>query len=175
MVLRLEGKKEIVAEVAELAKRSQSIVAAEYAGLKVEQITDLRAKSRKVNVTLKVVRNTLAIRAFADTPYAGMKTALKGPLILAFSHDDPGAAARLFRDFGKEHEFLKVQALALESTILPASSLNAVASLPTYDQAISQLMSVMLAPATKLVRTMAETYGKLVRTVAAVRDQKKGE
>lgn len=175
MALNFEDKKVIVSDVNEVAARSLSVIAAEYRGLTVSEMTELRKTARGSGVTLRVVRNTLAKRAFAETPYECMQDSLKGPLIFAFSHDDPGAAARVIRDFAKEHDALKVQVLSLDGQLLDGNQLNAVANLPTYDQAISQLMSVMIAPISKFVRTLAEPVAQVVRTVGAVRDKKQAE
>jgi large subunit ribosomal protein L10 len=172
VVLKLEDKKTIVSEVAGVAKQAISLVAAEYSGLTVAQLTGLRKSARESGVYMRVVRNTLARRALEGTQFACMQQELVGPLLLAFSTDEPGAAARLIRDFAKDNEKLKVKALAIDNKLLPASGLNALASLPTRDEAIAQLMSVMKAPITKLVRTMAEPHAKLVRTMAAIRDAK---
>lgn len=172
MVLKLEDKKAIVGEVAEIAKKAVSLVAAEYSGLTVSQLTGLRKSARASGVYMRVVRNTLARRALEGTQFACMQSELVGPLLLAFSESEPSAAARLIRDFAKDNEKLKVKALAIENKLLPASGLSALASLPTRDEAIAQLMSVMKAPITKLVRTLAEPHAKLVRTFAAVRDAK---
>lgn len=172
MVLKLEDKKAIVSEVSEVAKNAVSLIAAEYSGLTVDKITGLRKSARESGVYLRVIRNTLARRAFVDTQFECMQDALVGPLVLAFSKEDPGAAARLFKAFAKENEQLKVMAVAYENRLLPAENLDKLASLPTRDQAIAQLMSVMLAPITQLVRTLAEPQAKLVRTLAAVRDAK---
>lgn len=172
MVLKLEDKKTIVSEVAGVAKQAVSLVAAEYSGLTVSQLTRLRKSARESGVYMRVVRNTLARRALEGTQFACMQQELVGPLVLAFSQDDPGAAARLIKEFVKENEKLKVKALAIENQLLPPEGLNVLASLPTRDEAIAQLMSVMKAPITKLVRTMAEPHAKLVRTIAAIRDAK---
>jgi large subunit ribosomal protein L10 len=172
MTLRLADKKNIVVEMSKVANHSCSVIAADYCGLTVAQLTTLRKSAREAGVYMKVVRNTLARRAFEGTKFACMDTALVGPLVLAFSKDEPGAAARLFKDYVKKWDKLQVKALSLDGVLLPGTALNQVASLPTRDEAIAQLMSVMLAPITKLVRTLAEPHGKLVRTVAAVRDQK---
>lgn len=172
MALRLEDKKVIVAEVAEVASRSLSALAGYYRGLTVTQLNGLRANARKNNVYMRVVPNTLASRALEDTEFSCLDEALVGPVVLMFSMEDPGAAARLVRDFVKTNEKFEVRAIALGGKLLPAKHLEAVASLPTRDQAISMLMSVMQAPVTKLVRTLAEPYAMLVRTVAAVRDKK---
>lgn len=172
MVLKLDDKKTIVSEVAEVASRSVSLIAAEYSGLTVAQLTGLRKTARQSGVYMRVVRNTLARRALEGTSFACIKPELVGPLLLAFSHEDPGAAARIIKDFVKDNDKLVVKALAFDNQLMPASGLEKLASLPTRDQAIAQLMSVMLAPVTKLVRTMAEPHAKLVRTVAAVRDAK---
>jgi large subunit ribosomal protein L10 len=172
VTLRLDGKKTIVAEVAEVAKQSISVVAAEYSGLTVAQLTALRKSAREAGVYMRVVRNTLACRAFQGTHFECMKPALVGPLMLAFSKDEPSAAARLIRDFAKISEKLRVKALSIDGKLLPATDLAALASLPTRNEAISMLMSVMLAPVTKLVRTLVEPHSKLVRTIDAVRVQK---
>ncbi len=172
MALNLEQKRAVVAEVGEVAASALSVVAAEYRGLTVEELTELRVKSREAGVQIRVVKNSLARRAFEDTGYACMNEALVGPLILGFSQEDPGGAARIMKDFAKGHDKLIVKALSLGDSLMDASQLDAVASLPTYDQAISMLMSVMKAPVEKFVRTLAEPHSKMVRTVAAIRDMK---
>ena len=172
MALRLEDKKALVAEVNEVAARAQSVVAAEYRGLSVAQITDLRAKARASRVYIRVVKNTLARRAIAGTQFECVGAKLKGPLILAFSEDDPGAAARLIKGFAKDHNKLVPTLVSLGGSVLPGGDLERVANLPTRDQAIGQLMGVIKAPIGKFVRTLAEPHAKLVRTIAAVKDQK---
>lgn len=171
MTLRLNDKKEIVAEIAEVAKSATSLLAADYCGLTVAQLTELRQSARNSGVYMRVVRNTLARRAFEGTKFECMDPALVGPLILAFSKEEPSAAARLFKDFVKKFEKLEVKALSLDGALLPGTDLNRLASLPTRDEAIAQLMSVMQAPITKFVRTLAEPHAKLVRTFAALRDK----
>ncbi|MCD6040356.1 MAG: rplJ [Gammaproteobacteria bacterium] len=172
MPLNLNDKKSIVTEVSEVAKRATSVVAANYAGLTVPQITQLRELARKEEVRVRVVRNTLARLAFKGTQFACMDSALVGPLVLAFSYEDPGAAARLFRDFAKKFEKLEVKALSIDGVLLPANDLGRLANLPTRNEAISMLMSVMQAPITQFVRTLVEPPSKLVRTFAALRDKK---
>jgi large subunit ribosomal protein L10 len=172
VVLKLEDKKTIVNEVSGVAKQALSVVAAEYSGLTVGQLTDLRKSARNAGVYMRVVRNTLARRALEGTSFACMQEKLVGPLILAFSKEDPGAAARLIKEFVKTNDKLKVMALAIDNQLLPPAGLEKLASLPTRDQAIAQLMSVMKAPITNFVRTLAEPTAKMVRTVAAVRDKK---
>jgi len=172
VTLRLDGKKAIVAEVAEVAKSATSVIAAQYSGLTVSQLTELRKKARESGVYMKVVRNTLARRAFEGTQFACMDSALIGPLVLAFSKDEPGSAARVFKDYIKKWEKLEVKALSIDGKLLPSTDLNRLANLPTRNEAIAQLMSVMLAPISKFVRTLAEPHAKLVRTIAAIRDQK---
>lgn len=172
MVMKLEDKKTIVNEVAVVAKQALSLIAAEYSGLTVSKLTQLRKTGRESGVYIRVVRNTLARRALEGTSFACMQDKLVGPLLLAFSQEDPGAAARLIKAFAKDNELLVVKALALDNQLLPPEGLNMLASLPTRDEAIAQLMSVMKAPITKFVRTLAEPHAKLVRTVAAIRDKK---
>ena len=172
MALRLDDKKAMVAEVATVAANAQSVVAAEYRGLTVTQMTDLRAKARKSNVYLRVVKNTLARKAIAGTPFECVGKSLKGPLILAFSKDDPGAAARLVKAFAKDNDKLKPTVVSLGGSALTAKDLDKVASLPTKQQAFSQLVGLLQAPISKFVRTVAEPHAKLVRTIAAVKDKK---
>jgi large subunit ribosomal protein L10 len=172
MALTLEEKKAVVAEVSEVAKGAYSAVAAEYCGLTVEQLTNLRVKAREDNVYLRVVKNTLAKRALEDTDFACMSDRLTGPLILAFSQQDPGAAARVTKEFAKLNSKFQVTMLSVGGEVLEPTEIDKLAKLPTRDQAISLLMAVMMAPTEKFVRTLNEVPGKLVRTVAAIRDQK---
>ena len=172
MALRLNDKKAIVAEVADVASQAISAVAVDYRGLSVTELNALRAKARNAGVYVRVVRNTLARRAVEDSSFECMKEIFVGPLMLAFATEDPGAAARLFRDFAKESDKFSVKALAIGGQLLDANQLSAVASLPTRDEAIAQLMAVMKAPISKFVRTVAEPYAKMVRTFAAVGDKK---
>ena len=174
MALNLEDKKALVAEVAEVAATAQSVVAAEYRGLSVGQMTELRAKARKSGVYVRVVKNTLARKALAGTSFESVGPKLKGPLVLAFSKDDPGAAARLVKDFAKANEKLVATLVSLGGQVLPAKDLDTVASLPTREQALSILLGTLKAPVQKFVSTLAAAPSKLVRTVAAVRDQKQG-
>ena len=172
MALTLERKKAVVSEVAEVAKSALSAIAAEYRGLSVAEMTDLRVNARKAGVYVRVVRNTLARRAFEGTEFACMNDGLTGPLVLAFSREEPGSAARVMRDYAKENDKLVIKLVAFDGKLLEASEVSRLANLPTKDEAISQLMSVMKAPITKFVQTLREPHAKLVRTLAAVRDQK---
>ena len=172
MPLNLEDKKVLVTEVAEVAKTALSVVAAEYRGLTVTQMTDLRSKARASGVYMRVVKNTLARKAFAGTAFEPVGPKLKGPLVLAFSKDDPGAAARVIKAFSKDHEKLIATLVSLGGDVLSAKDLDKVASLPTRLQALSQLLGVLKAPIQKLVGTIAAPNQKLVRTLAAVRDAK---
>ena len=174
MALRLEDKKTLVTEVNEIAQKAQSVVAAEYRGLSVAKLTELRAKARASKVYMRVVKNTLARRAVAGTPFECVGEKLKGPLILAFSQDDPGAAARLIKGFAKDHDKLVPTLVSLGGSVLPGKDLDRVASLPTRAEALAQLLGVIKAPVVKFVRTLAEPHAKLVRTIAAVKDQKQG-
>jgi large subunit ribosomal protein L10 len=172
VALTLEDKKQIVSEVAAVAAEAHSAVAAEYRGLTVEQMTDLRKKAREGGVYLRVVKNTLARRAIEGTDFECMQEGMVGPLVLAFSMEDPGAAARVIKDFAKENDALNVKLVSVSGQLLGAGELERLASMPTKEQAISMLMALMKAPAEKLARTINEVPGKLVRTVAAIRDQK---
>jgi large subunit ribosomal protein L10 len=172
MALRLEEKQAIVAEVNEAAGAALSAVVSDYRGLTVSQMTELRVKARDSGVYLKVIRNTLARRAVEGTDYECLNDAFVGPTLLAFSQEDPGAAARLIKDYAKEHEALKVRALSLGGQLYGAEDIDRLAKLPTLDEARSLLMAVMQAPIAKLVRTFNDVPGRVVRVVAAVRDQK---
>ena len=172
MALNLEQKKVVVAELANVAAKAHSLVAAEYAGLTVEQLTSLRKKARDTKVFVKVAKNTLVSRAVEGTDYACVKDALVGPMLYAFSQEDPGAAGRLIKEFSKANDKLVPKVVAIGGQMYPGTHVEKLASLPTRDQALAMLMGVMLAPITKLVRTLAEPAAKTARAVAAVRDQK---
>ena len=172
MPLNLEDKKALVKEVAEIAAVSQSVVAAEYRGITVTQMTELRARARAKGVYVRVVKNTLARKALAGSSFEAIGSLMKGPLVLAFSKDDPGAAARVVKDFAKTNDKLVATLVSLGGQVLPGSDLEKVAALPTREQALSILLGVLKAPIEKFVRTVAAPTTKLVRTVAAIRDAK---
>ena len=172
MALTIEQKKAVVADVAETANSALAAVAAEYCGLTVEDMTDLRVKAREGGVYLKVAKNTLVRRAVEGTDFECMQDGLTGPLLFAFSMDDPGAAARLVKDYAKDHDKLITKMVAVGGQLYDASELDRLSRLPTYDQAMALLMAVMKAPVEKFVRTLAEPHAKLARTLAAVRDAK---
>ncbi len=167
MALRLEDKKALVKEVSAVAGDSVTAVAAEYRGLSVAEMTELRRFARDSGVYLRVVKNTLARRAVEGTEFECMKDTLKGPILLAFAKDDPGAAARVIKDFAKEHDALQAVSLSTGGQLLPASDLEKLAELPTLDQARAMLLGVMLAPMSTLVRTLAEPSAMLARTLGA--------
>jgi len=171
-VLTLEQKQAVIAEVAEIARRAHSAVAAEYAGLTVPQMTELRKSAREAGVHMRVVKNTLARRALEGTDFACMGDSLSVPLILAFSQEDPGSAARVVSQFAKSHEKLVVRHIAIGGKLLDASAIEQVAKLPTRQEALAMLAGVLKAPIVKLARTLNEPHAKLVRAVAAIRDQK---
>ena len=171
MPLDLAMKKEIVADVLRVAQQSVSLVAADYRGLTSNEMTELRAKARQSGVVLRVVRNTLARRAL-ETDYTAIREKLVGPLILAFSQESPSAAARLLKDFAKDHQKLSVVALSIGGDVYGVEHLDAIAALPSRSEAIARLMSVMQAPISKLLGTLVAPHQKLVRTVDAVRVQK---
>lgn len=172
MALKLAQKQEIVAEVNEAAGKALSAVLADYRGLTVSQMTDIRTKARETGIYLKVIRNTLAKRAVEGTEYECLRESFVGPTIVAFSQEDPGSAARLFKDCAKSYDAFEVKALAIGGELFAADQIDRVATLPTRDEALALLMAVMQAPVVKLARTLNEVPGKLVRTIAAVRDQK---
>jgi large subunit ribosomal protein L10 len=168
----LKEKQAIVAEVHETAQAALSAVMADYRGVTVDAMTKLRQSARESGVQVRVIRNTLAKRAFEGTELECMNEALTGPCIVAFAMEDPGASARLFKDFAKEQEAFEIKALSVGGKLLPAEQIDALAKLPTRDEALALLMAVMQAPVTKLVRTMNDIPGRVTRVVAAVRDQK---
>ena len=167
MALRFEDKQAFVAEVNAVAGESLSAVAAEYRGLTVEAMTELRKGARENNVYLRVVKNSLAKRAFKGTEFECMNDTLKGPLLLAFSKEDPGAAARLIKSFAKDNEALKTVSLSVGGELYGASDLGKLADLPNLDQARSMLLGCLQAPLSQLVRTLAEPSAMLARTLAA--------
>jgi large subunit ribosomal protein L10 len=173
MALNLAQKKELVAELAEVAAGAQSLVAADYIGLTVAQLTELRSKARKNGVFLKVAKNTLVRRAVDGTDYQCVADALTGPLLFAFSKDDPGAAGRLIKDFAKGNDKLKPRLVAVGGQMYPASHVDQLASLPTLEQGLGMLAGVMLAPVIKFVRTLAEPVAQTARVVNAVAEAKK--
>ncbi|SMF45061.1 LSU ribosomal protein L10P [Alteromonadaceae bacterium Bs31] len=172
MAIGLEDKKAIVADVNETASNALSLVIADARGVTVGAMDALRKQAREQSVHLRVVRNTLAKRAIEGTDFECVSDALVGPSLFGFSMEDPGAAARLFKDFAKEQNDFEVKALSVGGKLLDANQIDALAKLPTLEQALGQLASVMIAPVTKLVRTFNEVPTKVTRVVAAVRDQK---
>lgn len=173
MSLMLQEKKEAVDKLKKVASGSTSVMVADYKGLKSRDMTDLRARLRKLgDVHLHVVRNTLAKKAFLGTNYEELIKHLNGPVALAFTKDEPSHTAKLLRDFAKEKEKLSVTALMIEGQLLAGDKLESVANLPTKQEAITSLVVVIQAPIAKFVRTLAEPTAKLVRTVLAVSNKK---
>jgi len=166
MPLSIEAKRELVDEVSQVAASAQAAVAAEYRGLSVREMTELRVQARESDVYLKVVKNTLAKRAVEGTDFECIKSSLSGPLILAFSREDPGAAARVIKGFAKNHDKLKAVALVLAGELYSAGDLDRVAALPTLDEARAKLLGTLIAPMSQLVRTLAEPGAMLARTLA---------
>ena len=171
MSLTLEQKKVIVAELAEAAHSAPSAIAAEYAGLNVADMTALRQSARQAGVYLRVVRNTLARRALAGTRFECMRDGLVGPLLLAFSNEEPGSAAKVIRNFAKDNDRLIVKLICLDGQLLGASDLERLAGMPSRDEARAMLLGLLQAPLTKFVRTLAEPEAGFVRLLAARCDQ----
>jgi large subunit ribosomal protein L10 len=171
MALNLEAKKALVAEVNSVAQTALSVVAAEYRGLTVAQMTELRVAARNAGVYLRVVRNTLARRAVAGTDFECMTDRLVGPLVLAFSREDPGAAARVVKAFAKENDKLVTVALSIGGEVYEARELERLASLPTLDEARAMLLGTLMAPMSQLVRTLAEPGAMVARTLQARSEQ----
>jgi large subunit ribosomal protein L10 len=167
MALNLAQKKEVVAELANVASSAYSLVAAEYAGLTVGQLTELRKKARQNGVFLRVAKNTLVSRAVEGTDYECVKDSLVGPLLYAFSKEDPGAAGRLIKDFAKGADKLKPVVVAMGGKAYPGSHVDVLASLPTRDQALSMFLNVLIQPATMLVRLLSEPASQIARVTKA--------
>ena len=169
MALTLEQKKAVVEEVASIARSAHAVVAAEYRGLTVAEMTTLRESAKRSGVLLRVVRNTLARRAVEGTAFECVRDRLAGPLVLAFSLEEPGAAARVVRDYAKSSDKLIVSFVAFDGKAMDAPAIEQLASLPTREEALGMLASVLLAPVTRLARTIAEPHAGLVRVVDAMR------
>ncbi len=160
MALNLSQKQEVVAELADVAATAHSLIAAEYAGTTVAQMTAMRKKARETGVFLKVVKNTLASRAVTGTDYECVKDALTGPLLYAFSQEDPGAAGRLIKEFAKGNDKLQAKVVSLGGKLYPGSHLEVLASLPTRDQALAMLARVLSEPATMFARAVKAVADK---------------
>ncbi len=158
MALNLSQKKEVVAEVAAVAANAHSLIAAEYAGTTVEQMTAMRKKARETGVFLKVVKNTLAVRAGTD--YECAKDSLTGPLLYAFSKEEPGAAGRLIKEFAKGNDKLKPKVVVVGGQQYPASHVDVLASLPTLEQALGMLARVLAEPAAMFARAVKAVADK---------------
>ena len=154
MALNLTQKQEVVTELAEIAAKAHSLVAAEYAGTTVSKMTEMLKKARESGVYLKVVKNTLAARAVAGTEFDCVKDALVGPLLYAFSLEEPGAAGRLIKEFTKGNDKLQPKVVSMGGKLLPGSHVDVLASLPTRDQAIAMFLSVLVEPATRFARVV---------------------
>lgn len=172
MTITLQDKKTVVADLHEVAKNAVTGLVADYRGLTVAEMTDLRTKAREVGVYLHVIRNTLAKRALQDTSFDCLRDICVGPSIFAFSSKEPRDLARLIRDFSKTHEKVKVKGLALQGKFIAAAELSKVADLPDREQAIAMLMGTMLAGISQFVRTLAEPYAKVARISARIGEQK---
>ena len=160
MALNLSQKQEVVAELAEVASKAHSLVAAEYAGTTVSQMTAMRKKARETGVYLKVVKNTLASRAVSGTEYESVKDVLVGPLLYAFSLEDPGAAGRLIKDFAKGNDKLQAKVVSIGGKTFPGSHLEVLASLQTRDQALAMLARVLAEPASMFARAVKAVADK---------------
>ena len=171
MGLNLDEKKAVVAEVSAEVAKAQGIVVAEYRGLEVGRMTELRAKARKSGVYLRVLKNTLARRAVAGTPFEKLAGQMVGPLVYGIS-SDPVATAKVLNEFAKANEKLVIKAGAMPNAVITAKEVKALASMPSREQLIAQLLGTMQAPVVQFVRTLNEVPSRFVRTLAAIRDQK---
>lgn len=171
MSLNRSEKAAVIEEVSAEVAKAQSIVVAEYRGLNVASVTVLRKQAREQGVYLRVLKNTLASRAVAGTPFEGLSSAMTGPLIYAIS-TDPVAAAKVLVDFAKTNPPLVLKAGSLPHSVMDAEGIKALASLPSREELLSKLLGTMQAPIAQFVRTLNEVPTKFVRGLAAVRDQK---
>jgi large subunit ribosomal protein L10 len=160
MALNLSQKQEVVAEIAEVAAKAHSLVAAEYAGTTVSQMTAMRKKARETGVFLKVVKNTLAARAVAGTEFEVVADALTGPLLYAFSTEEPGAAGRLIKEFAKTNDKLKAKVVSIEGKLFDAKHVDVLASLPTREEALAMLARVLAEPVTMFARAVKAVADK---------------
>lgn len=171
MGLNLEQKKAVVAEVSAQVAKAQAIVVAEYRGLEVGVMTDLRAKARKSGVYLRVMKNTLVRRAVKDTPFEKLAEKMIGPLVYGIS-SDPVATAKVLSDFAKANEHFVIKAGGMPNSVISAKEVTALANMPSREQLLATLLGTLQAPVAKFVQTLNEVPGRFVRTLAAVRDQK---
>ena len=171
MGLNLEQKKAVVAEVSAQVAKAQAIIVAEYRGLEVGIMTDLRAKARKSGVYLRVLKNTLVRRAVKDTPFEKLAEKMVGPLVYGIS-SDPVATAKVLNDFAKANERFVIKAGGMPNSVISAKEVTALANMPSREQLLAMLLGTMQAPVVKFVQTLNEVPGRFVRTLAAVRDQK---
>jgi len=169
--LSLEQKQATVSEVSAQLARAQAVIVAEYRGLNVERVTQLRAKARKSGLYLRVLKNTLARRAVQGTPFEKLAGELSGPLMYGISQD-PVAGAKVLAEFARDNEHFVIKAGAMPNTLMSAKDIKALALLPSREELLAKLMGTMQAPVATLVRTMNEVPGKFVRTLAALRDQR---
>ena len=171
MGLSLEQKQATVSEVSAQLAGAQAVIVAEYRGLNVERVTQLRAKARKSGLYLRVLKNTLARRAVQGTPFEKLTEKMIGPLIYGIAQD-PVAIAKVLSEFAKDNEHFVIKAGAMPNTLMSAKDIKALALLPSRNELLAKLMGTMQAPVATLVRTMNEVPGKFVRTLAALRDQR---
>ncbi len=169
MGLNLEQKQAVVSEIAAQLGSAQSVIVAEYRGLDVGAVTDLRAKARKSGLYLRVLKNSLARRAVKGTPFEKLSEQMVGPLIYGISQD-PVAGAKVLSAFAKDNEKLVIRGGAMPNLLMSVKDVSALAALPSREELLAMLVGTMQAPVVKLVRTMNEVPGKFVRTLAAVRD-----
>ena len=171
MGLSLEQKQAVVSEVSAKLANAQAVIVAEYRGIGVENVTQLRAKARKSGLYLRVLKNTLARRAVQGTPFAKLADQMSGPLMYGIAQD-PVAGAKVLAEFAKENELFVIKGGAMQNAVMSAKDVNTLATMPSREELLAMLMGTMQAPVAKLVRTMNEVPGRFARTVAALRDQK---
>ena len=173
MGLSLEQKQALVSEVSGQLQGAQAVIVAEYRGLNVENVTQLRAKARKSGLYLRVLKNTLARRAVQGTPFEKLAEQMSGPLMYGIAQD-PVGGAKVMSEFAKDNELFVIRAGAMPGSLMSAKDIKALALLPSREELLAKLAGTLQAPVAKLVRTMNEVPARFARTPAAVRDQKSG-
>ena len=175
MGMRIAEKKEVVKSLKEVVESSSALVASHYRGMSVSEMSNLRSKSRKKGVKLKIVKNTLAKKALVGSQYEGITDKLVGPIILAFSLEEPNTAAQLIQEFSKDCKTLSVQVIGLENRVFSADNLGKIAKMPNKKQAIAMLLGTLNGPVQKLACTLQETYAKLARTMQEVAKKRESQ
>ncbi|KPJ75477.1 MAG: 50S ribosomal protein L10 [Deltaproteobacteria bacterium SG8_13] len=170
--MKLEEKKQIVEDLHERLTKSKVVIVTDYKGLDVAAVTELRRQLRESQIEFQVVKNTLLVRAAADTDAALMQNQFKGPSAIALSYDDPVSPAKILTTFAKDNEKLEIRAGVMSGKVLDLAAIKALSNLPSREQLLAQLLSAMNGVPTSLVRVLAAVPQKLVYALQAIKEQK---